>query len=321
MLVFTLSFQEPTKNSNMAKCSTCTKNITSKHLKMSCGDCKEEFHGTCAKMTKEDIDYLNSANIMWRCGPCSETRRKSMTFESRCEEGKVTLDDIMHAINEIKNSNKETERAFNLSYESLNEKLDENNDLIKKQSESLDEYVKIVEQLRSENLILKKKIKDLEEKVEDSEQYSRSNCLEIQGVPFKRDENVIEVVQNVGKAIGMELVPSMIDACHRLGRGNDDRPPGIIVKMVRRLDKEDVLKKRREKGKLSTLHMGLAIDSPIYINESLSPARRKLLAAARRFKAENHFKYIWHKNGKIFLRKDDGEPVLPINCEADLGKL
>ncbi|KAG8334164.1 hypothetical protein J6590_096541 [Homalodisca vitripennis] len=51
---------------------------------------------------------------------------------------------------------------------------------------------------------------------------------------------------------------------------------------VRRLDKEEFLRRRRVKRTLSTRHIGATDDRPIYDNESLSRARRALYALARK---------------------------------------
>ncbi|KAG8299479.1 hypothetical protein J6590_100320 [Homalodisca vitripennis] len=42
------------------------------------------------------------------------------------------------------------------------------------------------------------------------------------------------------------------------------------------------------------------------VNEALTPARRRLLAAARQMKREKGYKYLWDRGEKIFLRKEDG---------------
>jgi len=154
------------------------------------------------------------------------------------------------------------------------------------------------------------------------EQYSRSNAVEIHGIPQQPHEDCVSLVQSVGKALDMPITKEMIDACHRLGKKDNaqNRPPGIIVKFVRRLDKEE-MRKRRIKANPSTRHMDLPVDCPIYINESLSPARRKLFAMARVSKQEKNYKYLWVRRGKIFLRKEDGAVVKTVVCQADLGLL
>ncbi|XP_046687458.1 uncharacterized protein LOC124373108 [Homalodisca vitripennis] len=158
------------------------------------------------------------------------------------------------------------------------------------------------------------------------EQYSRRNCLEIQGIPEEKNENVLDIVKDVGRALGMDVSEEMIDTCHRLGQKDSGYrgPRGIIVKFVRRLDREALLQKRRERKKdFSTRH--LSLDRPsdvlVYLNESLSPMRRKLLAKARMLKRDRGYKYIWLRNGNILLRKEEGSAVIQIKTQADLDKL
>lgn len=307
----------------MASCGICVKVINAKQLKLACSDCARDFHGTCLKMSKADVECITADGMIWRCQTCAETRRKSLRFESDAEEGKLTLDDLMKKINEIVDNQKKQEKNFNASYEAIHEKLEENINCVKEQSKSLDKCLKIIDQLVEENTRLNKRVLDLEKRVDDMEQYSRSNAVEIHGIPMERNEDVLSVVKEVGRALDMNIAGEMIDACHRLGKklGSNDTPPGIIVKFVRRFDKEELLRKRRVKSSLSTRHMNMSVDRPVYINEALSPARRRLFAAARQIKREKHYKFLWVRGGKIFLRKEESAEVFLIMCQADLEKL
>ena len=130
---------------------------------------------------------------------------------------------------------------------------------------------------------------------------------------------VLDVVQKVGAALDFPISSEFIDSCHRMGnRGDPNRVPGIVVKFVRKFDKEELMRKRRLKRNFSTRHMGLKLDAPVYINDSLSPGRKKLFATAREYKKTNGYKYLWIRNGKILLRKNDNDPVLRINSSDDL---
>lgn len=74
----------------------------------------------------------------------------------------------------------------------------------------------------------------------------------------------------VGKALNIDIDEGMIDACHRIGRkgSEKDRPRGIIVKFLRRTDRDTLMNKRREqKRDFSTRHLGMATDTPIYVND------------------------------------------------------
>lgn len=306
----------------MSSCGVCSKSIKSNQIKLMCTDCKLDFHGTCLKMSKADVECITSGELVWRCNNCASSRRKSMRFESEAAEGGLSLEDVMRVVNEIRDSQKSSEYEFNKSFNSLQDKLDETSEALKNQTVKITEFQCLVEKLTAENVALAQKVEKLETRIEEMEQYSRSNAIEIHGIPQEKTEDVVAVVKEVGKALDFNISDSMIDACHRLGRKpNSSGPPAIIVKFVRRLDKEELLRKRRIKSNFSTRHMNLPSDHPIFLNESLSPGRRRLHLAAKAVKRDKNYRYLWVRGGKIFMRKEDGAPVRNITCQDDLTRL
>lgn len=306
----------------MASCGVCVKSVGPKQAKITCNDCNLTFHGGCVGMNKSEIECVSAENLPWRCTKCSKSRRQSMRMDSAADEGQLTLKDIMDSINEIKSNQRSMEKDFNTSYESLQEQLKENTDTLKAANLKNEEYFKLINDLMEENNKLKRRVQELESKSDDMEQYSRINSLEIHGIPQTPNENVLTVVKEVGKALDLEITDAMVDVCHRLGRSsNASSSSGIVVKFVRRMDKEEMLRKRRVKRTLSTRHMGMNTDLPVYINESLTKKRRQLFNAARKVKNEKKYKYLWVRNGKLFMRKDDGDKVIIINNDTDLTKL
>lgn len=246
-----------------------------------------------------------------------------MRLEHTGVEGGVTLENVMSMLKEIQDDQLKNVADFNKANESLHEKIEENTQTLKRGMESIENYIKEIEQLKCENVSLKSKVVDLETRIDELENYSRRNCLEIQGVPEEENENVAEIIKSVGKALNVTIKDEMIDACHRIGRRNDrERPRGIIVKFVRRMDKEQLMYRRKEKKRdFSTRHLNLPTDLPIYLNDSLSPTKRKLLGQARLIKREKAYKYLWLRNGHILLRKQEGSEVVEVKTQADLSKL
>lgn len=309
----------------MSNCKVCLVSIKKNQLKLTCAECNEEFHGKCVKMSQVDVNCLEELNTVWRCDPCSAERKKSMRLDTSVQEGKLTLDDLMSVLKDIKEEQKSTKNDFNVSYEAIHGKLGENTAALQNALAKIDEYTKKVDDLQSENVNLKRRIFELEDKIDDMEQYSRRNCLELQGIPEEDGESVLNIVKDVGRALEMDITDSMVDTCHRLGqKKNSKGPRGIIVKFVRRLDKEELLKKRRDKKRdFSTRHLNLTTptDNPVFVNESLSPTRRWLLGQARQLKKDRGYKYIWLRNGNILLRKEEGSPVIGIKTQADLKQL
>lgn len=128
-------------------------------------------------------------------------------------------------------------------------------------------------------------------------------------------------MKNVGHALDMPIREKMIDACHRLKSKPDGTPPAIVVKFVRRLDKQTLLQKRRVKRILNTAHLGYNTTTPVYINECLTFQRAKIFAAAREVKKEKNYRFIWVREGKILLRKEENSPVIVLTKPEDLLKL
>lgn len=310
----------------MADCVKCLKPVTrsgKNSTKIDCSGCELPFHGKCVNLTLDDIKYYQENDLIWRCESCSVERRKSMAIESH-PGSTITFDDVFKLVSEVRTDLKGIEANLGKSINSAFEELKETKTLVSKQRDDIAALLELVNKLTEENAVLKNKVGLLENQMDDIEQYSRRDTIEIHGIPVEKGEQVLEVVKSVGRALDLTINDTMVSACHRLrGRDGTGKPPGIIVKMARRMDAEAVLQRRRVKRNLSTHHLGRT-SSPaevIYVNESLCPGRRRLLNAARERKREKQYTYLWIRGGKILMRKADGEPVKVIATLADLDKL
>ncbi|XP_039278707.1 uncharacterized protein LOC120350214 [Nilaparvata lugens] len=302
-------------------CNVCLKSLKNVKVKVLCSDCNKSFHGKCVNLSADDVNYLSDQGDVWRCTPCSQLRRKSMVLESKST---VTYDDIFKLVNELKEDIKRVETSLGTSLNSCHEELAETKKIVQDQKEEITKLVETINELRGENNGLRKQISDLQLRVDEAEQYSRRNTIEIHGVPVQKGENVVTIVKDIGRSLGFPVNDSMIDACHRLrSKVGSGRHPGIIVRMVRRLDAEELLQKRRVKRNFNTHDIGLTAKpaEPVYLNECLSPARRTLFSAARKVKNEKNYSYLWVRGGKIFLRKEQGLSVITVTKMEDLEKL
>lgn len=303
------------------KCGVCSKVTTnrSSRQKIKCNECNGEFHGDCVNLTQQDIEYYVSENEPWRCPTCQKVRRSSLRAGDKVG---VSNEDVMKFLQEMKEELKShtdkqlksLEDELGKSVENCHDKISELVETVNRQSATLKEYEKLFDSLKQENTDLQVKVKGLEQQLDEADQYSRVNCLEINGIPETNQENITEIVKTIGTTLGVEVAAEDIDACHRLGPKTDGRRRGIIVKFVRRQMKEELLRKRKVKRNLNTSDIGMASGPAdvVYMNESLSPARRKVLNAARLLRREQNFTFVWVKNGKIFLRKEEGSKAIMV---------
>ncbi|KAG8332058.1 hypothetical protein J6590_029667 [Homalodisca vitripennis] len=74
--------------------------------------------------------------------------------------------------------------------------------------------------------------------------------------------------------------------------------------------------KHRAKRDFSTRHLNMSMDSPIYLNESLTPKSRLLLKEAHEYKKTNNHKWLWVQGGRIYLKREDNGPI--IKCQMQV---
>lgn len=114
----------------------------------------------------------------------------------------------------------------------------------------------------------------------------------------------------------------MVDNVFRY-KATGSRLGNIVVRFVRKLDKEAIMQKRRDKRNLNSRDIGFldGESNVIYFNDSLTFEKRKLLNAARVIKGEKQYTYLWVRNGRIHMRKNQGDRFVVINSLDDLAKL
>lgn len=309
------------------KCNICSKATSGKKAKIQCKDCQLLFHGSCVNLPDNDINFYQQEGEVWRCDPCAKSRRKSMRVESELSKSEPDVSDVVKLLQEMREENKlnitHLELEIGKSVEFNHEKIEELSAIIKIQSESLKNFEIMYKTINEENVKLKRTVSSLEQRIDDLEQYSRGNCLEINGIPEEKNENILDIVTKLGTSLGMTINEDMVDTCHRLGQKTPDKVRGVIVKFTRRIVKEEMLRKRRIKRNLNTKDIGFTNQSAevIYMNESLTPIRRKIFNAARALKKEKGYQFLWVRNGKVLMRMNEGAKVISITSLEQIATL
>jgi len=176
-------------------------------------------------------------------------------------------------------------------------------------------------ELQKENIALQatcraqaKEIDNLKGRVNDLEQYTRINNVIIKGVPLQRKENVEERVIACARAVGVVLSENDIDECHCLPARRANAAPNIVVKLVRRKKKHEMLSAWKKKRPASVSINGQSTDR-IYVEEHLSPRNAELYYQMRQIQKERDIRYVWVRDGKIFVRIKDGGPKLRVTSQ------
>lgn len=180
--------------------------------------------------------------------------------------------------------------------------------------------------LERKNIVLQESIQNLTKRVNNTEQHARANNIEVQCVPENKSENVINTVLSIGKAIKSNIKDADIAHCTRIAKKDSDsnRPRSILVKFNTPRLRDAFLaaairfNRSQPQNRLNTSHLGATADKaqPIYIVEHLSADNKSLHAAARTRAKELGFRFVWVRNGRIFMKKsEDSDRIIVDNAE------
>lgn len=152
------------------------------------------------------------------------------------------------------------------------------------------------------------------------EQYSRNKNVEIKGVEEVGKENLKEIVVSIADKLGVNMSVEEIDVIHRVNNRNNREPRDIIVQFKRREIRDSLLQVKKVKINNIDITKG-KLDKLVYINEHLTPYNKMLFWEARKKSNDKGFRFVWIKNGKIFVRKHETEKAHRIQNEDDLKKI
>lgn len=186
-------------------------------------------------------------------------------------------------------------------------------------------------QLQKENSELREQMRDSHKKLNDIDQASRNCNIEIQNIPYLRNENLIQIVQNIGNLINVEIPVNSIRAVHRVAAARTaagavpqpDRPKNIVLQLTTRRLRDEILHAARVRRNLATDQIGIDVSPPrrLYVNEHLNLTNKILYNRARQAVKDKSYKYVWVKNLCIFVRKTDTSKIIQIRDDSDLCKI
>lgn len=190
------------------------------------------------------------------------------------------------------------------------------------------EKIQCFESQETEIKELREEVNDLRSQLIHRDRMQVLNNIEIAGVNEHNGENLNQIVSNIAVKLGVALDFKDVEYAVRAGRRSKEdnntssRPRSIIVRFTRRAPRDEMLRAARTRRNLTTDQMDLpGTPTTVYINENLIKYDRQLYGKARSLGREREFKYVWRKNGRIFVRKTDGGTAYLIQSENDLFRL
>nr|CAH7753419.1 unnamed protein product [Callosobruchus chinensis] len=141
-------------------------------------------------MSTKQLDSLREDGVTWKCSDCRDTRGDSAI---RSMGTSMQLPKLSFALSSCNTGGIGASDTFVSSMQELwksgNEKVSE--------FEKIDDYINKTEKLITEHCSLKAEVTNLQTKINSLEQVSRLNNIEIQGIPEKQNENLVDVLKKI----------------------------------------------------------------------------------------------------------------------------
>lgn len=202
--------------------------------------------------------------------------------------------------------------------------LEERVDVIEKQVDTAcvnEETVTIIRTLETA-------VTQLKTDLNDRDQDLLLNDIDLAGIPEEDGESVQHLVLACAIKLGVQLEERDVVSCARVGGGRREaqgvplRPRAITVRLTRRSIRDQLIKSARVRRSLTTEGLGLRSPSqPMYVNERLTRANRLLFNRARELARKVGWRFVWTREGRIYMRQEHGAPATRIRSDGDLNKV
>lgn len=296
------------------QCPVCNEVFAASDRQITCSDCGSGYHtGNCAGITENTLKTKGeSYRKAWRCATCRRSKSQLQLSQKPADEPEVQDIRIW-----LKTINNKLDHLL-----PLKETVESMEDSIQFMSEKFDDLLKRTEKNERDVLVLKRRVEMIERRegetdqlsseVDNLEWRSRRLNLEFHGLQQTAREDLLGKINEIAAHIELpQLVESDVVAIHRLPSRRDKIP--VVICRFATQAKRDLWWQNKNKIRSS--------GNDSYVMENLTKRTRDLLFETKNWAKSNNFKYVWHSNGRVLVRKIDGERPLVISSVYDLEKL
>ncbi|CAG4942970.1 unnamed protein product [Parnassius apollo] len=142
---------------------------------------------------------------------------------------------------------------------------------------------------------LKTSVNKLEIENNTRDQWARRSNIEICGVPEKKNENLITIIENCKKAYIPFNASTDMDFVTRVASLSKDKkmPKRIIVRFMSRYYKDEFLSKVRQLKNLKASDIGFSgNNSYVFFNDHLTSSNKLLLQKAKAKAKDCNYKFV-----------------------------
>lgn len=188
-----------------------------------------------------------------------------------------------------------------------------------------------IENLERDRKSLSIQMSSLEEKCEELLRNSLKTSIEIRNVPKTTREtrsDLFGMVTKLSTTLKIKLEKGDVRDVYRIPYKNnrdigklivefsDTHTKGLFLTTAKKFNRDN------HQSQMNSSSLGLGEPNLlIYVSEHLTPKAHRLFSLARDVARSENFEYCWTANGRVFLRKKQGQPYVIVQNEAQLNSL
>lgn len=306
-------------------CISCNELLPEDGSFAKCAECDDCYHfDSCSDASKGKGE---GSKKTWKCESCSTSKTRSGKSRTKrdADVGK-TLQEINKKLSELMTVKENVDSLMTMKEKvdtlmTVKTTVDSIESSVQMMSDNYDEVLKEMKQQSKDIADLKRRVvkietdndsqevQKLKQEVNRLEQYNRRHNLEIHGLPRSDNEDLLCNINGLAKHLKLqELSEGDVDGIHRLP-AKDGKIPAVLVRFVSRMTRDHWLKQR---GYLRETK------SDVRLFDNLTAQNKRLLWMMRSKAEEKHYQFAWQKDGRMYVRKKQGERAIKIECEQDL---
>lgn len=312
-----------------------------------CTACCQYLHYHCGNITEGGYRKLGDRKNLWRCNPCKQAKQfgvlGALTPTVSPSQSTTTTrsaspvhSDMASVLAEIQVITRKLEplETFAQDLKALRAEFIELKTSVEVTAVTIEKFNARLATLESKTSQIDKthglvttlqlKVESLERESQEQEQWSRMNNIEIKGVSLVKNENLFDIVSKIGSKICHPIDKTKLNFITRIPTRDPNQCKPIIACFQNRYVKENFIAAARAYNKSNPLtlsDLGLKGNQKVFVNDHLTIQNKNLLTKAKSLKMERGFRYLWVKQAKIHMRKDEAAPVITIKTERDLVKI
>lgn len=310
----------------MVRCGYCEETLQPEGNYVKCNGCENHYCFGCSVRETTYRTMTEEKRMAWRCqhkckGKSSSTSTSKSVLQTlenvditsnNDPEIKVMIINLTKKIEgfeTILRDVKDSQHFISNQYDTMLSEIKE----LKKQNQNLkDEIVGLKRKVSDRDA----EIDELKIQINEMDQYNRRYNMEICGVQNAGKEDTMKILEKISEEIEVPFNDQLIQAAHPLKQYNPNYPPTIMVQFTRKDVRDQWIAQGRK-----TYRNAPAGKTKVYFNENLTVANRKLHRDARIKAKDKNFKFVWVKNGKVFVKKNEEASVIHIKSTKDLDKM